>query len=172
MVKNSNKKDQKTYRELLRERLIHLTPLDPESARFQYYLEYDLKAVERGKDTANTLKRFLNLEGSNILDLGCGTGGHAIAFSHEGAHTVGLDPDKTVCHLALIRTREMRMSVDFVVGDGSASPLRDSSFHLIICNHVFTKKFELRRSSKDSKRETSTATLLCRFCLLSNYFSW
>lgn len=137
MTKSVNKTEQKTYRELLRERVIHLTPISPESARFQYYLEYDLRAVERGKETAKTLKRFLNLDGLNILDLGCGTGGLAIAFSQEGAHVVGLDPDKSVCHLAQIRAKEMQMPVDFIIADGSANPLRNSSFHLVTCNHVF-----------------------------------
>jgi SAM-dependent methyltransferase len=137
LEKGTRRGETKSYRELIEERLRRLTPLNPESPRYQYYLEYDLRAVERGKGIANELKQYTNVIDSSVLDLGCGTGGITLAFALEGANVVGLDTDESTVQLALARTKEENAVVHFLMSDGTLDPFPDSSFDIVICNDVF-----------------------------------
>lgn len=125
------------YKQLLEERLRNLTSLNPENPRYQYYLEYDLRAVERGKAIANALRQYANVKDSLVLDLGCGTGGIALAFALKHAHVVGLDVDESTVKLAIVRSKEENVKVHFLVSDGMMCPFPDSSFDIIVCNDVF-----------------------------------
>ncbi len=124
-------------RQLLKERLMSLTALKPESPRFQYFLEYDVRAVERGKKTVASLNANTNVEKASLLDIGCGTGGFAVAFALAGARVVGLDTDSGALKLAVVRARAEKVPVDFMECDGMRCPFPDSSFDIIICNEVF-----------------------------------
>lgn len=127
-----------SYRQLLETRLNSLGVLvahdDP---RFQYLVEYDMKAVERGIKIVDAVNALKNIGGAMILDIGCGTGGQALAFAQKNATVIGLDPDVSICELATIRSKEMGESIDILISDGTMNPFPDSSFDVIICNDVF-----------------------------------
>jgi len=128
----------KPFKQLLEKRLRSLTPLSLENPRYQFYLEYDLRAVERGKAIADALRHYANIEGSLVLDLGCGTGGISLAFALEHAHVVGFDTDEIVVKLAIARSKEEKnVMVHFLMSDGVKCPFPDCSFDIIVCNDVF-----------------------------------
>lgn len=128
----------KSFRGLLEKRLMDFgASVGPEDPRFQYHLEYEMRAVERGKRIVDALKGHANLKGASLLDLGCGLGGIAVAFAQEGAKVVGVDHDEKSCELGLVRSRMEETPVDFLVSDGTMTPFPDSSFDIVICNDVF-----------------------------------
>lgn len=128
----------KSFRGLLEKRLRDFgARVGPEDSRFQYHLEYEMRAVERGKKIVDALKEHVNLKGASLLDLGCGLGGIAVSFAQEGAKVTGLDHDEKSCELGLVRSRMEGTPVDFLVSDGTTTPFPDSSFDIVICNDVF-----------------------------------
>ncbi|MDL1894189.1 class I SAM-dependent methyltransferase [Sphingobacteriales bacterium CHB3] len=64
-----------------------------------------------------------------ILDLGCGTGGHAIPLAERGYHVIGVDRSEAM--LAEARTKGNRMSSDFVQADISNIRM-DKTFDAVI----------------------------------------
>ncbi len=146
---------------MLEERLYDFGSLKgPEDVGFQYYVEYDLRAVERGKRVADLLKNLACPKGASVLDLGCGTGGFAVAFAQEGARVVGFDLDQSGVELAAMRGREFGVSLDLLISDGVMSPLRGFLFDVVICNEVFehvASKDELAREIARLLKDTGIA---------------
>ncbi len=79
------------------------------------------------------------VDGSTVLDLGCGYGGNVLAWAdrHPSASFVGLEPFPHVMKIAeraaiSFGTRNVR----FVTGLGETLPFRDKSFDLIVTSDV------------------------------------
>jgi len=96
-----------------------------------YWALYD--RIYAGKDYAgeadSVLARLTALRGAvpgRILDIGCGTGGHARALAARGARVVGVDTDEA----AIARANSGAGGPDFHAGPVSA--LRDSAFDAAI----------------------------------------
>ena len=125
-----------SYEKLLRERLTELTKIDQNDPRYKFWIEYDIRAIERGKRIIETLKPFRSLKNAMTLDIGCGTGGIAIAFALNGAKVVASDPGKSALKIGAVRASEEKEEVEWLISKGENSPFVDSSFDLIICNDV------------------------------------
>jgi 2-polyprenyl-3-methyl-5-hydroxy-6-metoxy-1,4-benzoquinol methylase len=125
-----------SYEELLKERLNGRTKIDQTDPRYKFWIEYDIRAIERGKKIIEALKPFLSVKGARISDIGCGTGGIAIAFALNGAKVVASDPDKSALRIGSARASEEKVEVEWLVSKGESIPFVDSSFDLIICNDV------------------------------------
>jgi 2-polyprenyl-3-methyl-5-hydroxy-6-metoxy-1,4-benzoquinol methylase len=54
---------------------------------------------------------------ASILDLGCGTGRHAIALAKHGSKVVGIDISKILIEEARRRAADAAVEVEFIVGD-------------------------------------------------------
>ena len=78
------------------------------------------------------VKRFTNLKGKKILDLGCGIGTFSQAFYLEGAKVVGIDIEEEY----LKRARLSFPHIDFVKGVGENLPFPDEEFQIVFCNEV------------------------------------
>jgi sterol 24-C-methyltransferase len=73
--------------------------------------------------------------GESVLDVGCGTGGPAIAVAaHSGAHVTGIDLVPGHVERARLRAAEHRLGdrTEFVEGDATDMPFPDASF-----DHVY-----------------------------------
>jgi SAM-dependent methyltransferase len=80
-------------------------PAPPATFRAQYANAYDLLYAEKDyTGECDVLQRALAEFGSNlpgtILDIGCGTGGHAIPFARQGHAVVGLDSSPDMLNAA------------------------------------------------------------------------
>lgn len=124
------------YEELLKQRLNSLTKIDEKDLRYKFWIEYDVRAIERGKRIIEALKPFLSVKNAKILDIGCGSGGIAIAFALGDAAVVASDPDKSALRIGSARASEEKVEVEWLVSKGESIPFVNSSFDLIICNDV------------------------------------
>ena len=71
-----------------------------------------------------------------VLDLGCGTGRHLIAFAREGFDTWGLDSSAVGLASALLRLGEMKLSAHLTLHDMQNLPYPDTFFNALISVQV------------------------------------
>jgi SAM-dependent methyltransferase len=78
------------------------------------------------------------MEGSRVLDVGCGHGLYSLDLARRGAMLVGCD----LQHPALTDARQTALGLGlngqalFLLADGAALPLPEGAFDLVICNCV------------------------------------
>lgn len=90
---------------------------------FQRYAEYyDLiyhdKDYEKECDfIEEAFRRFSPHPVKNILDGGCGTGGHAIPLARRGYEITGIDNSEVMIKHARSKAKKEQVNVDFQVGD-------------------------------------------------------
>ncbi|MFX1563290.1 MAG: class I SAM-dependent methyltransferase [Promethearchaeota archaeon] len=69
-----------------------------------------------------------------ILDLGCGSGRHAIALAKKGFSVIGLDTSIEMIETAVKHSRETDVSAEFLVSDmADAEKVVEGPFDLILC---------------------------------------
>lgn len=76
--------------------------------------------------------RFLHRRPNSILDVGCGTGNHAVELGRRGYEVVGLDISKSQLEVAREKVRGTRLPVKFVQGDMARFDLR-RRFDATVC---------------------------------------
>ncbi|MFQ5837825.1 MAG: class I SAM-dependent DNA methyltransferase [Thermoplasmata archaeon] len=67
-----------------------------------------------------------------VLDLGCGTGNHAMILSSRGYRVVGIDRSEEFVRLAIEKSRTLKNAPSFLVGDMTRLDLRER-FDALIC---------------------------------------
>jgi SAM-dependent methyltransferase len=89
--------------------------------------------------------------GDRVLDVGCGTGGFALAIAREtGARVVGCDLSTTFIEYA--REAADARSVDWVVGDAASLPFESRSFDCVVMSLVLHQVADKARVLKESFR--------------------
>ncbi len=79
--------------------------------------------------------RYLDHRASHILDLGCGTGGHAIPLAQRGFHVTGLDQSAAMIERAQRKRTTLNGHTDYVrfeVGDACRTVV-GGTFDLVTC---------------------------------------
>jgi len=85
------------------------------------------------KREATFIERLLNLaKGARVLDLGCGSGGHAVELASRGYQVVGVDLSQTMLNKAAECALARGQNVNWVKGDMRKLSL-DSVFDGIYC---------------------------------------
>ena len=114
-------------------------PAPLERARMEYEIEAEGRLLRYFPE--------LNLQGKEVLELGCGYGGSAVRFAELGAKlVVGLEPFERPCREGQAFLAEKRVSnVKFVVGSGEQIPLRTDSFDVITSYDVFEHVEDLEK---------------------------
>ncbi len=92
----------------------------------QYYdLFYRQKNYAGEVDYVDTLiKKYALGETKTILDLGCGTGGHAVLLAQKGYHVTGVDRSNTMLAIAEEKMRRKAVLVKLQKGDICTIDLR------------------------------------------------
>ncbi len=83
------------------------------------------------------IERYVKLENSRALDLGCGVGEYVRAFERKGAKSIGLDIDlvrlREACKRSGIAHRE---HPQFLAGAGETLPFKNESLDVVVLNEV------------------------------------
>ena len=58
-----------------------------------------------------------NIQGNELLDLGCGTGNHALVLAENGFQVTGVDISQTAIDLANKKAEEKKFKIKFIQGD-------------------------------------------------------
>jgi len=135
---------------------------------FKNYAEYyDL--IYKDKDyekEAEFLESIFQQYSSNqintILDLGCGTGEHAIALSRKGYQLTGVDASEVMLNKAKEKKQKLRFNIDFHLGDIRSFQL-EKKFDCITCmfavlNYV-TQNDDIEKTLKNIHKHLSEGGL-------------
>jgi SAM-dependent methyltransferase len=78
-------------------------------------------------------KRGFIVQGARVLDLGSGVGKNALYLAGQGSDVVAVELSQTAHRVAQERARELKLTVDFRLGNiGAPYPFPDESFDLIL----------------------------------------
>jgi len=73
-----------------------------------------------------------------ILDIGCGTGRHAIELTKRGYNITGVDLSESQLERAMEKARELNMEVQFLLHDARKLPFnREFDLAIMICEGAF-----------------------------------
>jgi SAM-dependent methyltransferase len=76
-----------------------------------------------------------NVEGKDVLELGCGAARWSIALAKLGARPVGLDVSARQLDHARKNMRDAGLDFPLVHSSAEAVPLSDASFDIVFCDH-------------------------------------
>ncbi|HWQ95830.1 MAG TPA: class I SAM-dependent methyltransferase [Candidatus Methylomirabilis sp.] len=94
-----------------------------------YDLLYKDKNYPAEVDFIDSLfKKYATKNVKVILDMGCGTGGHALLLAEKGYDVTGIDGSEDMLSIALKKARKANLSLKFIKSD--------------ICNFNLNKKFD------------------------------
>jgi SAM-dependent methyltransferase len=78
---------------------------------------YQDKGYEKECDYIEALFKKYDYRPTTILDLGCGTGGHALILSKRGYKVSGVDRSASMLDIAKKKARDQRSEIEFIQGD-------------------------------------------------------
>lgn len=83
-----------------------------------YDLIYSDKDYEKECDFIEAaFRKYSRFKPKKLLDVGCGTGGHAIPLAKRGYHVTGVDISRTMIKIAKEKTGKIGLDLDFRVND-------------------------------------------------------
>lgn len=94
------------------------------SSFYDYELECD--------NLEEIFKKFCKKTPKEILDIGCGTGSHAIELAKRGYKLTGIDISKVMIEKAKNKAQNAELNIDFRVVDMRSMTL-NSKFNVVIC---------------------------------------
>jgi 2-polyprenyl-3-methyl-5-hydroxy-6-metoxy-1,4-benzoquinol methylase len=111
----------------------HVDRSDPQHER---WVELEGEQLAEGRRAVETVSRFFDVEGRDVLDIGCQWGATAIAFGRAGAHPAGIDIEDDLIEGAQLRAEEQRVPIDVRKGLAEAIPYPDQSFDVVTMRNV------------------------------------
>jgi ubiquinone/menaquinone biosynthesis C-methylase UbiE len=78
---------------------------------------YQDKDYEKECDYIEALFKKYDYRPTTILDLGCGTGGHALILAKRGYKVSGVDRSASMLDIAKKKARDQRSEIEFIEGD-------------------------------------------------------
>jgi SAM-dependent methyltransferase len=111
-----------------------------EVAGWRRYFEASAQDYDREPFTQATeaevaeLRALLELEpGAQVLDVGCGTGRHAVPLAAAGARVTGVDLSPAMLARARARAEQAGVDLELIEVDARALPFRPGTFDAAIC---------------------------------------
>lgn len=75
---------------------------------------------------------------SRILDVGCGEGYLSRKLAQQGARVTGIDPSQALIQAAVKESHTQKLSLNHYLASAESIPEADSSFDVVVCNHIMT----------------------------------
>lgn len=130
---------------------------------------YTRAAVEGEARAGVHLGRISPVDGRQLLDVGCGTGGLVVAAARRGAQAVGVDIALRWLVVARRRAIDAGVPTTFVAADGGLLPFRAGAFQVVTC----IETVEHTSSARDLVQGVLRATTPegCAYIVTANRFS-
>ncbi len=113
------------------------------------------------EEAAEFISRLKIRRGSDVLDVGCGTGNTAIPAAREGANVIGVDIATNLLEQARARAANEGLKVEFREGDAEALPFAVAEFDAVVS--MFGAMF--------APRPALVATELARVCRVDGFIA-
>ncbi len=85
------------------------------------------------------IKQFGNSFPKKVLDVGCGTGRHAIILAEQGYDVTGIDLSEDLVRQAREKAKQMGLSVNFVIQDAVTLPYQaEFDAAILMCEGAFS----------------------------------
>jgi ubiquinone biosynthesis O-methyltransferase len=92
------------------------------------------------------------VEGSRVLDVGCGDGMLGVALARRGAHVTGIDTDTRMLETARRRVESESVDLDLVQGRAEALPFADATFDRVVAVTVLCFVRDVSRATGEMAR--------------------
>src|SRR5712692_7919178 len=106
-------------------------------SRFNQAALLHAQSLERNLLALLKRHNFTSLHEKNILDVGCGSGGHLLHFLDYGALSTNLFGMDLMAH-RIEQARQRHPTINWQVGSAHQLPYRDASFDLVMSFVVFS----------------------------------
>ena len=94
--------------------------------------DYDLFSRYMEKDARAFYQRLFVPAGSQLLDVGCGSGQLSLMAAGDGINVTGVDIAENLIERARARAEAQHLHARFEVGDAEALPFPDASFDVVV----------------------------------------
>jgi ubiquinone/menaquinone biosynthesis C-methylase UbiE len=108
----------------------------PGDKKYEAYRGFNLKALDRGRRVVDRLRRTYPLDGLRALDVGCGSGGLAIALAEAGAVVDAVEPDPIRLRWAQERIVGHGAAVALIAAKAERLPYPDNTFAVVTLDSV------------------------------------
>ena len=78
------------------------------------------------------VKKYIDLKGKRVLDVGCGIGMYSQAFFNEGADVFGIDIDKE----NIQKAKKLMPGISFLVDESENLPFENNFFDIVFLHEV------------------------------------
>src|SRR5690606_32586629 len=134
-----------------------------DSRNFDKWKSHYLSEYARGRSILALLAERapeLRIEGTRVLDVGCGDAGVAIAFAEAGARAFGIEPFELSVERGRVRAEEHGVTVDLRVGVAEELPYERASFDLVLLDNVLEHVQDRERTLDEIDRVLRRGGLL------------
>jgi predicted RNA methylase len=92
--------------------------------------EIENRCVDPDRSIESAMREIYDWSGSDVLDLGCGTGFHLPRWASDARSVIGVEPHRDLAALATRRTARLG-NVDVRIGTAQSVPVADASVDMM-----------------------------------------
>lgn len=133
-------------------KLLYKTFPSEKNALNKMHLNYAFSAIERGRDCVSIISAYKDLPFCRVLDLGCGDGGLAVAFSLAGAQVTAIEISERLIERAMALARDFEVDINFMLETQYGDSLPAALFDVVISNDVIEHVDSFERLAKSHAR--------------------
>jgi ubiquinone/menaquinone biosynthesis C-methylase UbiE len=126
-----------------------------DDSNFDTWKNLYVSEYARGYYVVATIRKYLpafEIQGADVLDVGCGDAGVPIAFAEAGARAAGIEPHEPSVQRGRVRVSEHGVAVDLRQGVAEELPYPDASFDLVVLDNVLEHVRDQRRTLEEIRR--------------------
>lgn len=113
-----------------------LRGIPPQYDRDVVYNHLLKEILEPDKGISKRLRKYINLKGKRVLEVGCGSGLDCLDLAEEGAHMTGLEISEGRLEFGRELMKEKNINFMLVKGDACAPPFSNDEFDVVVCRHL------------------------------------
>lgn len=114
---------------------------------------FDLEEESYFKQVNLKLKKMLgNVEGKEVLDIGCGRGNLSFYLARKGANVIGIDLSKNFINFCKNKPTKLNLKVEFRVMNAQIPDFEDNTFDIIVGSRIIHHLPDVELFFRECKR--------------------